>query len=306
VSAEPKLSIVIPSWNTRELLRVCLRTIEAATKPTCEVIVVDNASADGSADMVATDFPDVRLFRNTTNEGFAKGCNRGITEAAGECILLHNADTEVYPDALERMIGFLDEHAEYGAAAPRLVNADGSTQGGCMAFPSLWTPLFYGTPLERWSPNSRELRRYFVRDFDHETDCDIEQPPAACLLVRRTVLDEIGPFDEKLWLFFNDVDLSLRLSKAGFKTRFVKDAKVMHHVGASTSQFGGMHVEWQKNRLYYYRKHFGRIAGLWVKLCVIWTFLDFAGAQLLRRVTQKSEPQPVRPLWDALKLFLRS
>ena len=301
-----KLSIVIPSWNTVELLRVCLRTLEAADKPTTEVIVVDNASADGSADMVAAEFPDVRLFRNEVNEGFAKGCNSGIAVATGEYILLHNADTEVAPDALALMIAFLDGSPDHGAAAPRLVNADGSTQGGCMAFPGLWTPLFFGTPLERWSPNSRELCRYFLRDFDHATDCDIEQPPAACLLVRRSVLDEIGPFDEELWLFFNDVDLSLRMAKAGYKTRFVADAKVMHHVGASTSQFGGMHVEWQKNRLYYYRKHFGRLAGVWVKLCVVWTFVDFAGAQVWRRVSRRSEPQPVRPLWDSLKAFLRS
>lgn len=306
MSEAPKLSIVIPSWNTRELLRVCLRTIDEAEKPACEVIVVDNDSKDNSADMVAADFPDVKLFRNDTNEGFAKGCNRGIAEATGEYILLHNADTEVYPDSLALMIGYLDAHQGHGAAAPRLVNADGSTQGGCMAFPSFWTPLFFGTPLERWSPDSLELKRYFLRGFDHETDCDIAQPPAACLLVRKSVLDEIGPFDEKLWLFFNDVDLSLRLAQAGYKTRFVKDAKVMHHVGASTSQFGGMHVEWQKNRLYYYRKHFGRLAGLWVKLCVIWTFADFAGAQVWRRVFGKDKPQPVRPLWDALKTFLRS
>lgn len=306
MSAAPKLSIVIPSWNTRELLRECLRTIQVAEKPATEVIVVDNGSADGSADMVAADFPNVRLFRNTENEGFAKGCNRGIREAQGEYVLLHNADTEVYPDALRRMLDFLEESPEYGAAAPRLVNADGSTQGGCMAFPNLWTPLFFGTPLERWAPKSRELERYFVRDFDHERDCDIEQPPAACLLVRKAVLDEIGPFDEQLWLFFNDVDLSLRLARAGYKTRFVADARVMHHVGASTSQFRGMHVEWQKNRLYYYRKHFGRIAGLWVKWCVTWTFLDFAAQQLVRRLRRPDEVEPVRPMWLALTGFLKS
>lgn len=302
----PKLSIVIPSWNTRELLRVCLNTIAEAAKPSCEVIVVDNASGDGSADMVADEFPAVQLLRNSVNEGFAKGCNRGIKAASGELILVHNADTEVFPDALELMIEFLDSHPDYGAAAPRLVNADGTTQGGCMDFPGLWTPLFFGTPLERWMPNSFELRRYFMRDFDHEEDCDIKQPPAACLLVRGSVFDEIGVFDEQLWLFFNDVDFSLRLAKAGYKTGFVAGAKVMHHVGASTSQFGGMHVEWQKNRLYYYRKHFGRFAGLWVKLCVLWTFLDFAGLQLFRRIFRRRTAEPVGPLWGALKNFMGS
>lgn len=298
----PKLSIVIPSWNTRDLLRVCLRTIREADKPSCEIVVVDNASADGSADMVELEFPEVKLVRNATNTGFAKGCNRGFEEVSGEYVLIHNADTEVYPDALRLMLDFLDAHPGHGAAAPRLVNADGSTQGGCMAFPGWRTPLFFGTPLERWFPNSRELRRYFLRDFDHAHDCDVDQPPAACLLVRHAVLREIGPFDEQFWLFFNDVDLSLRLAKAGHKTRFVAGARVMHHVGASTSQFASMHVEWQKNRLAYYRKHFGKLGGAWVKACVALTYWDYRITQWWRK--RRGKPaEPIEPMRAAYLEF---
>ena len=309
--ADPALSVVIPSWNTRDLLRECLRTLDEAAKPVTEVIVVDNASTDGSADMVAAEFPAVRLVRNAENTGFAKGCNRGIALARGTHVLVHNADTEVRPDALELLVAWLDEHPDYGAAAPRLVNVDGSTQGGCMAFPSLATPLWFGTPLERWFPDSRELRRYFLRDWDHEDDRDVDQPPAACFLVRKAVLDEVGAFDEELWLFFNDVDLSLRLAKAGYRTRFVHAARVLHHVGASTSQFATMHVEWQKNRLHYYRKHFGRAAGWWVKVCVTWTFLDHAAVQALRGLRRRlgsskaPHPEAVAPFWAAYREFLK-
>jgi N-acetylglucosaminyl-diphospho-decaprenol L-rhamnosyltransferase len=298
--SSPRLSIVIPSWNTVGLLRECLRTIEQGNKPRTEVIVIDNGSEDNSAEMVAAEFPAVRLTRNAVNEGFAKGSNAGIRQAKGEYVLLHNADTEVHQDALDLMVNFLDGNPEYGAAAPKLVNQDGSTQGGCMAFPGLLTPLFFGTPLERWAPNSRELKRYFLRDWNHEADRDIEQPPAACLMIRRSVLDEIGHFDEALWLFFNDVDLSLRLAKAGHKTRFVAAAKVMHHVGASTSQFRGMHIEWQKNRLHYYRKHHGRLSGPWVKLCVTWTFLDYAMGQVWSgwRGRGRGAIEPYRKAWS--------
>jgi len=300
---EPSLSIVIPSWNTVDLLRECLRTIAEADKPTTEIIVIDNGSDDGSADMVALEFPEVRLTRNPENEGFAKGSNRGIRQATGKYILLHNADTEVESDALRIMFDFLDSNPAYGAAAPKLVNRDGSTQGGCMAFPGFWTPLCFGTPLERWWPKSPELNRYFLRSWDHEDDRDIDQPPAACLMVRRAVLEEIGHFDEVLWLFFNDVDLSLRLARAGYKTRFLSESRVMHHVGASTSQFRGMHIEWQKNRLHYYRKHHGKLAGLWVKLNVTWTFWDYAAGQWWRGVRGR-ERGDVAPYRDAWKEFM--
>ncbi len=299
------LSIVIPSWNTRELLRKCLETVYAAERPPTEVIVVDNASADGSADMVASAFPDVVLRRNERNEGFARGCNQGIALARGEHVFLLNADTEVAPDALAKLIGFLEAHPDYAAAAPRLVHPDGSTQRACQAFPGLWTPLLFATPLERWLPNSRELRRYFLRDWDHEGSRDVDQPPAAALLVRRSVLDEVGAFDEELWLFFNDVDLSKRMARAGYRTRYVADARVLHHVGASTKQFGDYVPEWHKNRLYYYRKHHGRLAGAWVKACVALAFADFAITQLWRRARGRAHQEIRRTASDFGRFLVR-
>jgi hypothetical protein len=290
------LSVVIPSWNTVDLLRACLGSIRAGEKPETEVVVVDNASADGSADMVAAEFPEVVLRRNERNEGFARGCNQGIELARGRHVLLLNADTEVRGRALERLVEFLDANPEYGAAAAQLVYPDGSVQRACMRFPSLWTPLFFGTPLERWFPESRELRRYFMRDWDHADERDVEQPPAACLCLRREVIESVGVFDEKLWLFFNDVDLSLRMSRAGWKTRYLADARVMHHEGASTSKFGSFVPEWHKNRLAYYRKHFGAAAGPWVKLCVTLAMLDFAVVNGLRRLRGRPHDEVGRML----------
>ena len=300
-----ELSVVIPSWNTRELLRACLKTVREADKPETEVIVVDNGSADGSADMVAEEFPEVRLERNAANEGFAKGCNQGMRLARGRWILLLNADTEVAPDALQLLIGFLESHSEYGAVAPGLFNADGSVQRSCMRFPRLSTALFFSTPLERWWPKSPELRRYFMRDWNHSGERDIDQPPAACLLVRRAALDEVGLFDEELWLFFNDVDLSLRLARAGWRTRFLPAARVLHHVGKSTSQFGRMHVEWQRNRLHYYRKHHGRLAGLWIKACVSWSFLDWSATNAWNKLRGRGG-DPWAPMRGAYAEFMTS
>jgi hypothetical protein len=299
-----ELSIVIPSWNTRELLARCLASIDAAQMPDTEVIVVDNASADGSADMVAARFPRAQLVRNAENEGFARGCNQGMRMASGEALLLLNADTEIEGTALVDMLAFLRAHPEHGAVAPRLVNPDGTTQRACMRFPGLWTPLFFGTPLERWLPRSRELERYFLRDWDHGDERDVDQPPAACLMLRRAALDEVGLFDEDLWLFFNDVDLSLRLARAGWKTRYLHGARVVHHHGKSTAQFPRRVAEWQKNRLAYYRKHHGRLAGVWVKACVLFAWLDFALANTWARM--RSQPyEPIGPTSRAFGEFLR-
>lgn len=279
----PVLSIVIPSWNTCGLLRTCLEKIEAANKPSTEIVVVDNGSADGSAEMVAAERPDVLLVRNARNEGFARACNQGMRKSSGRYVLLLNTDTELFVDSLERLVRFLEENAEYGAVAPRLVHADGRTQRTVQAFPNLWTPLFFATPLERWFPHSAELERYFVREWDQESDRDVDQPPAACLLVRRTVLNQIGLFDEDLWLFFNDVDLSKRMAAGGWRTRYLGDVRVVHHVGASTSKFGDFVPEYQRNRLAYYRKHHGRLSGWWVKACVTLAYLDYVARLVVRR-----------------------
>lgn len=298
------LSVVIPSWNTRGLLRACLASLVPTDGITVETIVVDNASADGSADMVAEEFPEVVLVRNERNEGFAKGCNLGMVRATGRHVLLLNADTEVRDRALARMVEFLDANAGYGAVAPQLVHPDGEIQAACMRFPNLRTPLFFGTPFERWFPDSRELRRYFLRDFDHRSERDVDQPPAACLCLRREVIETVGMFDEELWLFFNDVDLSLRLARAGWKTRYLVDVRVMHHEGASTSKFGSFVPEWHRNRLAYYRKHFGRPGGVWVKLCVAFSMLDFVLQNRKRRRRGEAHEDPA-PMLASFREFVR-
>lgn len=280
----PVLSVVIPSWNTRELLAACLDALLAADLPPTETIVVDNASADGSADMVAERFPGVVLVRNAENRGFAGGCNQGIALARGRYVLLLNSDTEVARDAIALLVRWLDEHPAYGAAAPLLHHPDGRVQPSLKRFPTLATALWFSTPLERWFPDSRELARYFMRDADQAASADVDQPPAACLLVRAEVLERIGAFDETLWLFYNDVDLSKRMAAAGYKTRYVAAARVLHHEGASTSKFAGFLFEWQRNRLTYYRKHHGRLGGLWLKACVAFAFAGWAATQLGRRI----------------------
>lgn len=258
------LSVVVLSWNTRELLRRCLRALgEDGTRLRRETIVVENASSDGSGDVVEREFPSVRLLRNARNEGYARGNNRGIADSSGEFVCTLNSDAAVRPLALDRLVAFLRANPSYGAAAPKLLNPDGSVQPACMRFPRLSTVLFYDTFLDRLFPRNRVIARYFMRDVDPRESRDVEQPPGACLCLRRSALEAVGPLDEELFLFFNDVDLCRRLWRSGRRIRYLADAEVLHERGASTAKYERFVVEWHRNRLAYYRKHHGSLgAGL--------------------------------------------
>jgi len=303
VSDAPVLSVVIPSWNTREYLAACLTHLAAAEKPATEVIVVENASSDGSLEYLKTHHPEVRLVVNAKNEGFARGSNQGLAIARGRYALLLNTDTEVAPDAIARLVRFLDEHPDYGAVAPRLVHRDGTTQRTVQEFPTLKTALFFSTPFERWFPESRELRRYFLRDWDQESSRDVDQPPAAVLLLRQAMLERIGLFDEDLWLFYNDVDLAKRMRAAGWRTHYLAEARVVHHVGGSTRKFADFVATWQRDRLRYYAKHHGRFGAWWLKACVTFTLVDWVATQLARRLRRRAA-EPLRPMLAGYFRFL--
>jgi len=259
-AATLELSVVVLSWNTAELLRACLASLRRHPFPgSWEVIVVDNGSADESAALVASEFPAARLIRNAVNEGYARGNNIGLREARGELLLLLNSDTEVHPGTLERLAGFLREHPDAGAVSCQFVGPDGAVQPSCMRFPSVKTVLVYDTILGALFPRG-EMTRYYYRDFDHRTTREVEQPPGACFMVRRAALERVGLLDEGMFLFFNDVDLCLRLRQAGWRIWFLADARILHHVGGSTRRFTDTTLEWHKNRTLYYRKHHGRLA----------------------------------------------
>jgi N-acetylglucosaminyl-diphospho-decaprenol L-rhamnosyltransferase len=265
----PVLSVVVLSWNTKDLTLACLRALFAETpRHAREVIVVDNGSADGSADAIAAAFPQVRLLRNADNRLYAAGNNQGAAVATGAFVCTLNSDTEVRPTALDQLVDFLQRHADYGAVAPKLCDPDGKVQHACQRFPTLLTALCFDSWWGTWWPGSRIQARYLMRDFDHLTSRDVDQPPGACFLMRRDEWHAFGGFDEQLALFYNDVDLCQRLWAKGRKIHYLASAEVLHHRGASTKNFTRMLVIWHRNRLAYYRKHYGWFGTLWVRVCV--------------------------------------
>ena len=292
------LSVVVLSWNTRDLLVRCLETAEAEADRCASVglgvrlVVVDNSSEDGSADVVAERFPDIHLIVNDANRGYAPANNQGVAvHPQSEFVMTLNSDTEVRPGAFEILAGFLRDNPSYGACGPRLLWPDGTTQPACMRFPRLATLFAYDTPLERLWPDNPWMRDYFCRDFDHEHDADVDQPPGACLCLRREALpDPCVAFDEQFWLYYNDVDLCRRLAKSGWKIRCLADAQVVHHKGASTASFPAMARELYMGRIRYYAKHYGPPGRLLARAAARWR----AGEELRRLMRVHRHDDEVR------------
>ena len=254
----PELSIGIVSWNTRDLLDACLRSIATAPDAvTREVIVVDNASADDTAEMVRDRHPDVTLIANADNRGYAAGNNQAIAAASGELILLLNPDIVVHPGGLETLVGVLRERPEAGAVAPRLILPDGSVQASCRSFPTPDVVLYEALGLSRFFPRSRRFGKYRMTWWGYDDERPVDQPMASAFMVRRAVLDQVGGMDEDFPIFFNDVDLCKRIREAGWEIRFTPRASMDHVGGASTSQVRRrMIVESHRSFVRFYRKHY--------------------------------------------------
>ncbi len=274
MTAETALSIIIVNWNTRDMLVQCLLSVcsdlaaaedagPSVPRLAAEVIVVDNASSDDSAAVVCERFPWVHLIRNAENAGFARANNQGLQAAAGRYLLLLNSDTVVHPGALATLVQFMDAHPRAGACGARLLNADGSLQHAChpMLTPGreFWRLLF----LERVWPRAT----YPMAGWSTETACAVEAIKGACLLLRRTALDQIGLLDEAYFMYTEEVDLCRRLSLGGWELWYVPQAVVTHYGGASSSQMAdAMYLQLYRSKLQFYRKFGGEPAAQHARL----------------------------------------
>ncbi len=251
------VSVLIVSWNSRDLLRRCLRSLESTP---VDVIVVDNGSTDASADLVSREFPTVRLVREPTNRGFAAAVNRGRRDAERQFVLLLNSDTEVSPGSIERLAGFLQTHDDYGAAGGRLVDDSGEPQRGfnVRRFPTLASIAVDLLLVDKVWPATPVTRRYLALDLDASRTQPVEQPAAACLLVRRDLLDALDGLDERFHpAWFEDVDLGRRIAAAGWRIAYVADADFLHRGGIAMGALG-LHAFariWYRNLRRYVAKH---------------------------------------------------
>jgi len=269
------LSIVIVSYNTRQLLVRCLRALPAASAGLRrEVVVVDNASADGSPAAVAGEFPDAILVVNADNVGFARACNQGVARSSGRTVLFLNSDAEPRPGSLTALVRHLGDHPRAGAVGPRLAHPDGGSPRSCFRFPSLTRPLL-DFALVRRLAGPRFSLTLPLGDRRLAEGGAVDWLSGACLLVRREALDAVGRFDERYFMYFEDTDLCRRLWAAGWEVRFWPGAEVLHVGGASARGHAArLAVEVQRSRLIYFSTHHpGLVSGL----VRVWTGIGAAG-----------------------------
>ncbi len=253
------VSVIIVNWNTRDLLLACLRSLEEERTPAREVIVVDNASTDGSAERIMAEYPDVRLIASPDNLGWSKGNNVGAKASSGRFLFLLNPDTEVRPGALGELIRLMEARPEAGACAPKLLNPDGSLQPSLRRFPEPRHLLWDALGLAKRYPRSRRFAAYRMGDFDYDQVAEVEQPMGAALFIRRETWEQVGGMDESFPIFFNDVDWCYRAVKAGWRILFDPAAEVIHHGGSSTRQVKPrMITESHRSLERFYRKHYRR------------------------------------------------
>jgi len=259
-----KLTTILCNYNTRDALARALESLLATQGDlAAEIIVVDNASRDGSADMVRQRFPAVNVIESGANRWFSGGNNLGLRAAQGEYALILNPDTILPPGALAMLVAYLDEHPAVGAVTPRMTFADGTLQRTCSRFPAYGDALlsytFLGVLFPRW--RERRRRAMWYEGWERDSTRAIEVAPGSCLMARRAILAQIGYFDERLKLFFTDDDLCRRIVGTGAAIHFVAEATIVHDEHASLSQVPRLtqHVYWA-DLLTYTRKHHGRAA----------------------------------------------
>lgn len=255
VEKKQDVSILIPTYNQKELLEECLESIlKFSSNLKTEIIVVDDASSDNTAEYIKRKFPEVIVIKNDKNRGYARSVNIAIKQSQGTLLFLLNDDTKFIESTIDVLFDFLIKHKDAAAVAPLLINPDGSFQISCRRFPTPFALIFEKFGLNNHGP----FKRWKLSEEEHLKGGIVPQPMASALLIKRKCWDTVGPFDERFPIFFNDVDWCYRVYKnTEYRIYLCPDVKVIHHVGATVNTLGlKKKKEFYKGLIRFYLKHF--------------------------------------------------
>jgi len=309
------LSVIIVSWNVKDLLRLCLNSVLESLSSgkghrlSPQLIVVDNASSDGSVGMLREQFPQIHLIANEENLGFTRGNNQGIAFSDGRYILLLNPDTEVVGDALGDMVAYMEAHHQVGALGPQLLDPDGQVQSSRRRFPNLSTAYVESTFLQQWGPKSDILKRYYVLDGSDDETQAVDWVVGACLLMRRKALEEVGLLDERFFMYSEELDWCYRAKRSGWEVVYLPTAQVIHYVGKSSEQVLSVrHIQFQRSKVLFFRKHHGYWNGETLRLFLLATYLWQTILEALKWLVGHKRPlrhQRMVAYWQVLRSGLR-
>jgi GT2 family glycosyltransferase len=290
------ISICIVNWNTKDLLQKCLSSIHQITSGIeFEVILLDNGSSDGSADMVRRNFPNCLLLESRENLGFVRGNNLAVKHARGENVLFLNPDTELLTNAVQGMHAYLCDKPDAGAIGCRINNSDGSIQYTCACtYPTPFNELSSLFMMNRLFPNSAFFSSREMSHWNHFDSKDVDCLSGACMMVRSDVLRTVGLFDEKIYMYAEDVDLCYRIRKSGWQIHYLAEESIVHHEGASSRKKTNRHfsalMQCESNS-YFLRKSKGVLSS-WLYRFVILVgslyriLLSFAFYPILKRTAK--------------------
>lgn len=263
------VSVVIVSFNTRELLHKCIESVYAqAGSLKIEVIVVDNASTDNSAEMIKQNFDKVKLIRNSKNVGFAAANNQAITKVKGEFVLLLNPDTVVLDGAIDNVVAFARQNKQAAVVGCRVLNPDGTMQRTCSMFPSALNIMLSSTYLYKIFPRSRFFGRELMTWWDRSDVREVDVVSGCFMLVRREAIEKVGLMDEEFFLYAEETDWCYRFKRAGWKLLFMPDAEIIHYGGASSGKRKAqMLLQLRAGILQFIKKHRNKV--IYVFCCVM-------------------------------------
>ncbi len=303
----PSLDIVIVNWNTGDQLRDCLASIVAAARHSfalSRVVVVDNGSRDGSAKGLG-DFPlPLTLICNRKNRGFAAACNQGARESDADYLLFLNPDVRLYPNSLTRPLRFMEEpaNARIGICGIQLVDESGRVDRSCARFPTLGMFVGKMLGLTRWLPGV--FPNHAMTEWDHEESRCVDQVIGAFFLIRRSLFERLSGFDERFFVYFEEVDLSYRAARAGWSSYYLTEARAVHRGGGSSEQVKAMRLCYSlQSRIRYGFKHFGRPSAVGLALgTLLLEPLSRLGLAAARRspCSAKETLQGYAMLWSAI------
>lgn len=224
-------TIGLVTWKARDLLRQCLDSLEEGLDGlSAEMWVVDNDSCDGTLEMLQTRYPSIGVIGNPVNRGVAPARNQIIKRARGRYLIFLDVDTHVLAGSLKTLVQVMDQYPQVAIGGPKLLYDDGTLQLSCRPFPSPLNILIEGTFLRQYFPKSRYVKDYTMEEWDHSEPREVDWMYGACLIIRRSVLDGLGDFDEGFFYLYEDIDLCFRAARLGMKVLYIPQAEVIHYL----------------------------------------------------------------------------
>jgi hypothetical protein len=315
------VSIIIVSWNVRDLLRRCLLSVNSEqlavnskqstvhSSLLTEILIVDNASADGTVAMLRAEFPAVRVIANSENVGFTRGNNQALAAAQGRYLFLLNPDTELRAGALQTLFDYAKAHPRVGIIGPRLFYGDGAPQSSRRRFPTLATAFLESTKLQQWFPRHRVLTHYYMDDTSDDATQEVDWINGAAMFVRREVYEQIGGFDERFFMYSEELDWCYRAKQAGWQIVYLPTAQVVHYEGKSSEQVvAARDIHFHSSKIRFFRKYRGALVAEILRAFLLAMFayqIAEEGFKWLVGYKRALRAARVKAYWQVLKSGLK-